>query len=385
MKKNSILAVMAVLLLTFGCMPVWSQAVGARVNGTLTDNGKPAPGLQVVITNEDNGRTYKTKTDKNGKFDMVGLTIGYKYKVEVFSPTGESLFHRNNVAITGEGGVPDQMAIDVSNQANTNMGMTNEGTVGGKKSGGETGQPKYTKEQIEAIRAQNAKATNMNTLITQAMNAMNAKNWQEAIPPLQQLVQADPTRYEFYQSLGDAQLSLGQNEEAIQSYSKGVEAAEANTTVDPKNSSTDPAKKKVHVAQMLTNEGNAYLKLHKNTEAVAAFTKAASMDPNPGVAYFNLCATQYNAGNSEGALAACDKAIQADPNKADAYFIKGSLLIGESKQDKEGKFVAPPGTSEALNKYLELSPDGAHANDVKQMLAMIGAKIETTYKERKKK
>src|SRR5256885_4369493 len=54
---------------------------------------------------------------------------------------------------------------------------------------------------------------------------------------------------------------------------------------------------------MLTNEGNAYLKLHKNTEAVAAFTKAASMDPNPGVAYFNLCATQYNAGNSEGALA----------------------------------------------------------------------------------
>ena len=364
-------------------MPVWSQ-VTARVNGTVTDNSKPAPGLQVVFTNEDNGRVYKVKTDKNGKIDIVGLGIGTKYKVEVFSPTGESLFKRTSVAITGEGGVPDVMTIDVSNQANTNMGMTNEAGTTKKEGAGSTG-PKYTKEQIEAIKAQNAKATNMNTLITQAMNAMNAKNWQEAIPPLQQLVQADPARYEFYQSLGDAQLSLGQNEEAIQSYSKGVEAAETNTTVDPKNASTDPAKKKGRVAQMLTNEGNAYLKLHKNNEAIAAFNKAAAMDPNPGVAYFNLCATQYNAGNSEGALAACDKAIQADPNKADAYFIKGSLLIGESKQDKEGKFVAPPGTSEALNKYLELSPDGAHANDVKQMLAMIGAKIETTYKERKKK
>ena len=42
------------------------------------------------------------------------------------------------------------------------------------------------------------------------------------------------------------------------------------------------------------------------------------------------------------------------------------------------KLVAPPGTSDAFNKYLELAPDGPHANDVKAMLAAIGAKIETT-------
>jgi hypothetical protein len=60
-------------------------------------------------------------------------------------------------------------------------------------------------------------------------------------------------------------------------------------------------------------------------------------------------------------------------------------MMGDSKQDKDGKLIAPPGTAEALNKYLELAPDGGHANDVKQMLAFIGAKIETTYKEKKKK
>jgi tetratricopeptide (TPR) repeat protein len=158
--------------------------------------------------------------------------------------------------------------------------------------------------------------------------------------------------------------------------------AENASKNDPK---ADPAKAKAAVAQMLTNEGNAYLKLKKNDKAVESYTKAAAMDPNPGTAYFNLCATQYNSGNTQGALAACDKAIQADPNRADAYFIKGSLMLGDSKQDKEGKLQAPPGTSEALNKYLELAPDGPHAADVKAMLQAIGAKIETTYKEKKKK
>ena len=136
---------------------------------------------------------------------------------------------------------------------------------------------------------------------------------------------------------------------------------------------------------MLTSEGNAYLKLKKNDKAIDAYTRAASMDPNPGTAYFNICATQYNSGNTQGALVACDKAIAADPTKADAYFIKGSLMVGDSKLDKDGKLQAPSGTAEALNKYLEFAPDGPHANHVKAMLQAIGAKIETSYHEKKKK
>ena len=372
------------MLFALSATAMWSQAVGQRAHGVVTDNGKPAAGLQVVLTNEDNGRSYKAKTDKTGTFDLIGIVIGTNYKLEVFSPTGESLFKRNKIQITGEGGAVMEFKIDVSDATKTNLGMTNE--AGTKPSGkAESGQPKYTKEQLEAMKAQNAKAQGQNALITQAVNAINAKQWQEAVAPLQQLIAADPNRYEFYQSLGEAQLNLGQYEEAVQNFEKGIQTANSNTTVDPKNSATDPAKKKARVAQMLTNEGNAYLKLKKNKEAVEAFTKAATMDPNPGMAYFNLCATQYNTGNSEGALPACDKAIAADPNKADAYFIKGSLLFGQSKTDKENKLEAPPGTAEALNKYLELQPDGQHAAEVKQMLTYIGAKIETTYKERKKK
>ena len=51
------------------------------------------------------------------------------------------------------------------------------------------------------------------------------------------------------------------------------------------------------------------------------------MDPNPGTAYFNLCATLYNQGDMQGAISAFDRAITADPLKTDAYFIKGVRVI----------------------------------------------------------
>jgi hypothetical protein len=76
-------------------------------------------------------------------------------------------------------------------------------------------------------------------------------------------------------------------------------------------------------------------------------------------------------GETTKTLAACDKAIAADPKKADAYFIKGSVMLGQGAIGKNGKMTVPPGTVETLKQYLVLAPDGAHANDVKQMLEFL--------------
>lgn len=100
--------------------------------------------------------------------------------------------------------------------------------------------------------------------------------------------------------------------------------------------------------------------------ADAATTTTSST--NSAVSYFNACATLYNSGKVEEAIVACDKAIALDPNKADAYFIKGSALFGNGTVGKDGRYEVPPGAVEALNKYLELKPDGAHAQDVHAML-----------------
>src|SRR5579859_4170826 len=365
MKTKAIYGVMAALLLTLSAGLGWSQATAGKVQGKITSGGKPVPNAQITLTNTATGRSYKIKTDKDGTFSAVGIAFG-EYDQEISDATGQKLLKRkvsvtgNQGAVKGESGAPDDLSVDV----------------------GSGGGPKISDAEMSKLKAEREKAMSENALIAQLNPMMQAKNWEGAEPILKQLIAANPNRWEYQQALGNTELSLGKFEEAVATYEKAIPLAENATKTDPK---ADPAKAKAGVAQMLTNEGSAYLKLKKNDKAVDAYTRAAAMDPNPGTAYFNLCATQYNSGNTQGALAACDKAIAADPNRADAYYIKGSLLVGDSKLDKEGKLMAPPGTSEALNKYLELAPDGAHAADVKQMLAAIGAKIETTYKERKKK
>ncbi len=359
MMKTKLTYAAMVALILLGTAAAWSQATAGKVQGRITSGGKPLAGAQVVLTNSGNGKTYKMKTDKDGQFSGVGIMFG-DYEEEVSDASGEKLF-KGQVRVVGEGGAIDNLSVEVAS---------------GKPGTGPN------KEELDKMKADREKALGENALIAQLNPALQAKNWAAAEPILQQLMVANPNRWEYQEALGNAQLNLGKFDEAVATYDKAIPIAENSLKSDPK---ADPAKTKAGISQMLSGEGSAYLKLKKNDKAIEAFTKSAEMDPNPGAAYFNICATQYNSGNTPGALAACDKAIAADPNKADAYFIKGSLLMGDSKQDKDGKLQAPAGTAEALNKYLELAPDGPHAGDVKQMLTFIGAKIETTYKEKKKK
>jgi tetratricopeptide (TPR) repeat protein len=203
-----------------------------------------------------------------------------------------------------------------------------------------------------------------------------AHNWLDAQDALERLLALRPGHWAYQQALGDVELNLGRYPEALQSYEAARLAAGRGIE---RPSATDSAEARAAIAQLLTSEGNAYLKLKRDPEAIAAFTKAAEMSPHPGVAYFDLCATLYNMGNEDAGLAACDRAIEADPTKADAYFVKASLLFAKGNLDAQNKFVVPPGTVEALTAYLGLAPDGSHAIDVKAMLDALGVKVPTTY------
>ena len=107
-----------------------------------------------------------------------------------------------------------------------------------------------------------------------------------------------------------------------------------------------------------------------NEKSLAAKAQAA-LDPNPAVAYFNICATLYNIGETVKTIAACDKAIAADPKKADAYFVKGSVRVGQGAVGKNGKYTVPSGTVETLKQYLVLAPGGGHAKEVQEMLDLL--------------
>ena len=57
-------------------------------------------------------------------------------------------------------------------------------------------------------------------------------------------------------------------------------------------------------------------------------------------------------------------------------------MIGKATL-KGDKMVAPDGTADAFNKYLELAPTGSYSQAAKDMLASIGAAVETGYKKQK--
>jgi cytochrome c-type biogenesis protein CcmH/NrfG len=122
---------------------------------------------------------------------------------------------------------------------------------------------------------------------------------------------------------------------------------------------------------------------------VKDYTQAAQLDPTgAGMYYYNLGGTLTNANLKndpdmrKAAVDAFDKAIAADPTKAEAYYWKGTNLIGMATLQGD-KMVAPPGTAESFQKYLDLAPTGKYAEEAKAMLTGLGTSIETSYGKKK--
>jgi tetratricopeptide (TPR) repeat protein len=177
---------------------------------------------------------------------------------------------------------------------------------------------------------------------------------------LQQAAQVEPNQDVIWANLGEAQRGAKKYPDAIESYQKAIAL---KPTSGPYHSA---------LADALAKSG-------QTDKGVAEWATAVQNDPaNAGAYYFNEGAVLTNTGKVDEAIAAFDKALQADPTRADAYYWKGIDLMGKATV-KGDKMVAPAGTAEAFNKYLELAPNGKYADPAKQMLASIGATVETSY------
>jgi tetratricopeptide (TPR) repeat protein len=320
----------------------------------VTQNSEPVGNVQVVFTDLEMGHQYKTKTEKDGSFISAGMRLT-TYKLEVIGKDKEVLYTNNQVTLTS----PDNLDLPVELSKSEAGG----GTAGGTPAAGGNNK-KMSKEEAAKMNVDNAKIGNMNELIKQAQAAMQQQNWADADKALTQLIAADPntTRWEFYKALGDSQRNEGKVEESLQTYDKGIQVAESvvagAAANDPRNTNPDPVKAKAGAGAMLTSEGNVYVQLAKTDQAIEAFRKAAEIDPNPAVPYYNLCALAYNAGKYDAAVSACEKSTAADATKADAWFFKG---VSQKKLNN-------PAANDSLNKYLQLDPTGIHSAEAKKLL-----------------
>jgi tetratricopeptide (TPR) repeat protein len=340
------LPVALILVLTAG-----AAALDITVKGTCKDEaGKPIAGATVELANLDNGRKITTKTDTHGEYSSLAAGSG-KYKVTLIGADGKPLFYFNNVSV--QTGVENVVDFDFAKlKAEAAKQPTDE-----------------QRKEVEKVSKQNEKIKGLNALLQQAAQQKKENNYEAAVATLEQAAAQDQTHDIIYAQLGDAYLGVKKYPEAETAYDKAIALAAPNSKALGVYHSG--------LALALAREG-------KTDPGMAECDKAAQADPTTaGQCYFNQGAILTNLGKADDANAAFDKAIAADPNRADAYYQKGLNLLGKATIGKDGKMVPAPGTAEALNKYLQLAPDGTNAQTAKDLLASIGAPVQTTYKGKK--
>ncbi len=375
MRKYFILPLLLVLAAGLFAPPAFAQTTGT-VKGTCKDSdGKPIAGAEVQWTGTESGHTYTLKTNNKGEYFSLGIVPG-KYNIKL-SKDGKELFHFTNVPV----GL-DEVVLDFDLKKEQVNALQGQGLT-----------PEQAKARAEAKAKEASETKTVGTLndkLNAAKAASVAGDYETAIATLNEANQIDSTHAEIWASLGDAYRLSGpkQTDPAEKQKRYEMAAADFQKAIELRSAS-DAAQKdpgnNLKLAAYYNNLAEAYAKARKIDDSVTNYKKAAELDPAHAAMYlYNEGAILTNAGRADEAIAVWDKVIAADPTKAAAYYQKGVNLIGKETIGKDGKTIAPEGTAEAFQKYLELDPNGPFADGAKAMLASIGAPVETGFGTKKK-
>jgi tetratricopeptide (TPR) repeat protein len=357
-------ALLGILILGLGlCAPaVFAQASGT-VKGVCKDpQGNPIVDGVVVYANLDNGQKYTLKTNKKGEYFSLGVAPG-SYLVTLYKNADDQKANKELFRVNKFPVQLDENNLDFDLKKEQEKAAQGQG---------------LTPEQLKQMQEQKAKQEKeVNTVksLNERLSAANAdiqsQNYDAAIASLTEANQIDPSRDLIWFKLADAyRLSAP----------KQTDPAEKQKRFD---SAVEAYQKAIQLKQEAVQSGKEKDPAKANQALAAYYNNLAEAYPSAAAQYyFNTGAVLTNAGKVDDAVVAFDKVIAADPNRADAYYWKGVNMIGKATLQGD-KMVAPPGTAEAFQKYLELQPTGTYADAAKQMLASIGASIETTYGKKK--
>jgi tetratricopeptide (TPR) repeat protein len=383
------------LALTIAALVMFAASALAQVTtleGTVTGtDGKPLPGAVVKIHRTDIKWDSQLKTDKRGHYIHTGVPAGGTYVVSVLID-GKEVDHLGNVKPRMGDNPPTD--FDLRKSVAENSGK-NEMV----KQALETGQvsddlrKQLTPEQkaaLEKSMAENKgkiqKQKALNDAFNEGLTALQAApkettpegkatQYQTAVTGLEKASTIDATQPAVWSNLGDAYLGLAGTKTGADfddATAKGIAAYGKAIELKP----DDPA---TH-----NNYALALAKAKKYAEAEAELKKAAELDPPTAYQrYYNLGALLSNIGQSQPASKAFKAAIDSapdNPRNAESYYQYGLSLAAQATVDKDGKFVAPPGTIESFQKYLDLAPNGPSAQLCKDMITQLGGSIQTEFK-----
>ena len=352
------------------CASAWGQT--GSLSGDVKDpDGKPMVGALVKIERTDIKGNYKVKTDKKGHYFHAGLPLGtYNVILEV---EGRDVDRVNGVHTKLGDEVP--INFNMAEAKAKQQALAKAAETGQLTKEQERGMSAAEKAALEKQTKERSAAMQKNKALNDAFNtgreALTAKQWDAAVQAFQKGSEIDPNQHMIWAYLADAYSGLAatkSGQEQQDAYAKAIEAYNKAIALKP-----DDAAYHNNYALLLARAG-------KMDEAKGELQKAAQLEPAAaGKYYYNLGAVLVNTGKTAEAEDFFKKAIEADPNYAPAQFQYATALSAKLVTKPDGSVEAPPGMKEALEKYLQLDPNGQFAEAAKGMLQMVGGKIETKY------
>jgi len=371
---NRLTRALIALIVVFACASI-AAAQNARVNGQVLDrDGKPWVGITVALKSE-NGRSFTLKTDKDGKYTQIGLSVGLYTFIFTSQADGLNYSEQHQLSADEENNIttnfkdilakqaaanPDQQKA-AQDQANKFKDMQTHFLAG-----------RAALDDWDAVHKQLATTPADQRAPIQDKLTADSKT---AVSELQMAEQGVPSKdvknhAVVWSNLGQAYDRASQPQDAVDAYQKAIDLQPSASFYD--NQSTA-------LANVAVAESDPKVAQQKLADAGADCDKAGTLDPTPGsatVCWKNLGIVLSNKGDFKDAVAPLQKATQLNPKDAQAWFLLGSAytgLIAPNQQGDKMTYDIPPGTTDAYQKVIDLDPNGPLAAQAKQNLDALAA------------
>jgi tetratricopeptide (TPR) repeat protein len=335
----------------------FAERKGRLVGKVLDPEGKPIPGVAVIVTSPQipGFRDIET-TDKRGVFmvDFSQLDVNYHYRFDKPGFTSMEFDQRWSL----EGSTHQEWTMQPGASAAFDLAP---------------GGPPPASKSDEAISAYNA-----------GVLAARDKSYAMAAAKFGEAVQHDPNLRQAWESLSLAQLSLDHNQEAAEAAEKAIALGSADPAVltarwQAYRSLKDDAKaaaalkdlerigRRTEEAKKIHNQAVALQKAGDYAGAFAKFQEALNVDPNLQVSLVGLANAALKIGKPLEAATAAETILKADPTNEQAIRLRynACLALGEKGRLLGAlKGLAPYEPRLARDGILRVAFDAYDANDM---------------------
>ena len=365
LRKVRILALTAALSLILGGLA--SAQTGAIEGEVIGLDGKGVKGALIKIERTDVRGNYKVKSKKNGAYFHAGLPLGtYTVALEM---DGNIVDRAAGVRV-GSGNQKvnfDLREIQKRQQAASSGAGPDKAALKAMSAS----ERKAYEEALKKRQQQLGKNKALNEAFNLGMEAKRVKDYATAITHLTKAIEIDPEQDVIWANLADSQGALAgtkTGDERAKLFQDAIGSYEKALVLKPTQ------------ASFYNNLGLLQVRAKQDEAGKASLQKAAELDPaNSGKYFFNLGAVMINAGNNDGAIEAFRLATENQPDYAEAHFQLGTALVGAAQYKEDGSVVPAPGTIEAFQTYLKLTPSGPNAAGAQGMIQMLSGSVDTKY------